>query len=376
MQGNNNGADNIGDDRQLLEQSYYNPRNPGSFGGFSRLKQSVPSISSKQVKSWLSGQRAYTLFRQRLKTKYPTKSYNVWAIDQQWSIDLADMQALAEFNDSYRYLLCIIDIFSKYAWVVPLKTKNSIDVARAMESIFMMTDRNPLNINSDQGTEFLNKDFKDLLRNYGVNQIVSYGQHKASVVERFIRTLKSRLYRYFEHFNSWRYIDHLQDFVYAYNHSFHTTIRTEPANVTVMNAPAIWKNLFSKLNKVQPQLFPKYKIGDIVRISNVKGPFEKGYTPSFKKEYYIIDQVIASRKPIYYKIKDFDDKKPVKGIFYEPELQKIRFTDNQPEQQEFEIERIVREKQIQGEPWAYVKFKGYPASYDQWMPKANVGEIN
>jgi len=120
-------------DDKILEDLYYNPKNSAAYGGFKRLYQAVKNkrknnnkkYTENDVKQWLSGQESYTLFRHRLRNKYPTSKYEVSEIDQQWSIDLADMQIISQQNKGYRYLLCVIDVFSKYAWVKPLKSKVS-----------------------------------------------------------------------------------------------------------------------------------------------------------------------------------------------------------------------------------------------------------
>jgi hypothetical protein len=114
---------------KVLEELYYNPKNKAAFGGVDRLHKSLRNVqgynkvSQKDVKNWLTSQESYTLFRDRLKKNYPTWKYSVLQIDQQWSIDLADMQSIANSNDGYRYLLCVVDVFSKFAWVEPVKSK-------------------------------------------------------------------------------------------------------------------------------------------------------------------------------------------------------------------------------------------------------------
>jgi hypothetical protein len=114
---------------KVLEELYYNPKETSAFGGVERLYKSLrnvrgyENVNRNDVKNWLTTQESYTLFRDRLKNKYPTWKYYVHQIDQQWSIDLADMQAIATYNDDYRYLLCVIDVFSKFAWVEPTKSK-------------------------------------------------------------------------------------------------------------------------------------------------------------------------------------------------------------------------------------------------------------
>ncbi len=123
-------------DDKVLEELYYNPKNSSSFGGLNRLYQAVKNrrksnnekYTENDVKQWLSGQQSYTLFRHRLRNKYPTSKYEVSETDQQWSIDLADMQIISRQNKGFRYLLCVIDVFSKFAWVKPVKTKVSFFV--------------------------------------------------------------------------------------------------------------------------------------------------------------------------------------------------------------------------------------------------------
>jgi hypothetical protein len=114
---------------EVLEELYYNPKNNSAFGGVDRLHKRLRNVrgyekvSKDDVKKWLSSQETYTLFRDRLKNNYPSWKYFVHQIDQQWSIDLADMQSISTLNDGFRYLLCVIDVFSKFAWVEPIKSK-------------------------------------------------------------------------------------------------------------------------------------------------------------------------------------------------------------------------------------------------------------
>ena len=119
----------------------------------------------------------------------------VGGIDQQWQMDLADMQSMQKFNDGYRYLLVCIDVFSKYAWVAPLKNKKGSSLVEAFK-IILASGRKPEKIITDQGTKFFNKYFKALLKDEDIELYNRYNETKASVVERLIRTLKTRMWRY------------------------------------------------------------------------------------------------------------------------------------------------------------------------------------
>ena len=243
-----------------------------------------------------------------------------------------------------------------------------------MKSIFQESQRQPLFINGDAGTEFLNQSFKNLLNKYGVKYFISYGSVKAAIAERFIRTLKSHIWRYFKHFNTWNYIDNLQNFIYAYNHSEHRTIGMQPANATLNKSFDIWKKAFNPLKRrmLAQKRKPKFKVGDIVRMSIHKGVFEKGYVGTFKEDYYVIAKVKKLSYPFVYKLKEFDTGVLLNGVFYEPNLQKIIFTKNQLAKKLYNVEKILTSKMINGSKFYFVKFEGFPQSYNRWVPESNV----
>ena len=145
--------------------------------------------------------------------------------DNIWGVDLADMQLLSKYNKGIRFLLCAIDIFSKYAWVVPLKDKKGISIVNAFQIILKQSNRKPNKILVDKGPEFYNAYFKKWLRD---NDIVMYSTHnegKSVVAERFIRTLKSKIYKYMTSISKNVYIDKLDNIVDGYNNTYHTTIK-------------------------------------------------------------------------------------------------------------------------------------------------------
>jgi len=246
-----------------------------------------------------------------------------------------------------------------------------------MKSIFQETQRQPLFINGDAGKEFLNQYVEKLFNDYGVKYFISFGIVKASIVERFIRTLKSHIWRYFKHFNTWKYIDNLPNFIYAYNHSNHKTIGIEPANVTLNKSFDIWKKAFNPLKnrRLAQKRKPKFKVGDIVRLSINKGVFEKGYVGTFKEEYYVIQKVKTLTYPFTYKIREFDTGITLNGVFYEPNLQKIIFTKNQIAKKMYNIEKIITSKFINGVKYYFVKFEGFPPNYNRWVPESNVAHL-
>ena len=165
-----------------------------------------------------------------------------------------------------------------------------------------------------------------------IEQYNTYNETKASIVERLIRTLKTKMWRYFTAKKTMRYVDMLPDMVHSYNHSVHRSIKTKPVDVTAENEKKVWHTLYDH-DPVKNVKY-KFKIGDQVRISKMKRTFEKGYLPNFSKEIFTISKQIP--RDAVYKLKDLDGEE-LKGTFYEKELQKIIKEDYV-----YEIEKILK----------------------------------
>ena len=241
-----------------------------------------------------------------------------------WDADLADMQLLSKYNKGIRFLLCVIDIFSKYAWVVPLKDKKGISIVKAFQSILKQSNRKPNKIWVDKGSEFYNAYFKKHLRD---NNNVMYSTHnegKSAVAERLIRTLKSNIYKYMTSISKNVYIDKLDDIVDEYNDTYHTAIKMKPADVK--------DNTYINADKEINNKDPKFKVGDHVRISKYKSIFAKGYMPNWSEEVFLIKKV-KNTVPWTYVINDLNGEE-ITGTFHEKELQKTN-------QEEFRIEEVI-----------------------------------
>ena len=177
-----------------LKSIYYNPRHSASFASVKKLSD-ASGYSQARVKKWLQSQPTFTLHTQARK-RYPTRRYIVHDIDEQWQADLADVALLKKKNKGYTFLLTVIDLFSRYAWVRPLRSKRGIEVADAFKSIFD-EGRIPRRIQTDQGKEFENSHVRKLFERHNIELFSVKSAYKAAVVERFNRTLKTRLWRYF-----------------------------------------------------------------------------------------------------------------------------------------------------------------------------------
>ena len=133
--------------------------------------------------------------------------------DNIWDVDLADMQLLSKYNKGYKFLLCVIDIFSKYAWVIPLKDKKGISIVNAFQIILKESNRKPNKIWVDKGSEFYNNSFKKWLQDNDIVMYSTNNEGKSVIAERFIRTLKNKIYKYMTSVSKNVYIDKLNDIV-------------------------------------------------------------------------------------------------------------------------------------------------------------------
>ena len=154
-----------------------------------------------------------------------------------------DINSWARFNKGYKSLLTCIDVFSKFAWVVPLKNKTGESLVNRFQSI-LYTGRSPEKLQTDKGTEFLNRNFQSFLKEKNIHFFTTNSELKASVVERFNRTLKTRMWKYFMARNTHVYIDILQDIFQGYNNSYHRSIGQAPASVSLLNVGQVRRKLY------------------------------------------------------------------------------------------------------------------------------------
>ena len=142
--------------------------------------------------------------------------------DNIWGVHLADMQLLSKFNEGFRFSLCVIDIFSKYAWVIPLKDKKGISIVNACQIILKESNRKPNKIWVDKGSELYNSSFKKWLKDNDIEMYSTNNEGKSVIAERFIRTLKNKIYKYMTSKSKNVYIHKLDDIVKKYNNTYHT----------------------------------------------------------------------------------------------------------------------------------------------------------
>ena len=352
-----------------LRHVYYDiTNNSASLSGNAKVLASAAGTSRGEAEKWLKSQPTYTLHRPA-KRHYPTRHYMVHAVDEQWQADLCDMQQLAKFNNGYRYILTIIDILSRYGWARPLKTKTGPEVARAFQYVFKHSKRIPQRIQTDQGKEFENRSMNALMQKYHIELFSIKSAYKAALVERWNRTLKEQIWKYFTAWNTHKWVDQLQVLVNNYNHRVHRVIKEKPANVNTKNAMIIWERIHGSVKKKKPSKL--LQVGDRVRLSKVKSIFAKGYLPNWTEEEFFIDKVNTKYQPITYKVCDYHGK-VVEGSFYRQELQPVERSH-----EKYIIDHIVRQqKRRDGKQWYLVHWRGYPSSMDSWVKKDDIERLD
>ena len=201
-----------------MDELYRNVRLPGSYSGVGATRR-YSGRSRRDVVAFLSGQDGYTLHKP-IKSRFRRRKVYSKGIADLVQADLVDVSNIARHNGGHRYLLTAIDVFSKRAWAIPLKTKAGREVASAFERILGDVRFNM--VQTDKGTEFMNVHFQRLMNERDVHHYTSENEDiKASVVERFNRTLRDRMYRYFSAHQTRRYLDVLDDLVHSYNNTRH-----------------------------------------------------------------------------------------------------------------------------------------------------------
>ena len=209
------------------------------------------------------------------------------------------MRPYAKQNRGYHYILTIIDAFSKYAWAIPVKTKSGRDVTAAFATVLRQSDRCPRNLQTDMGKEFYNAEFQRCVKIRGINHYSTYSVMKASIVERFNRTLKNLMWKQFSLNASYRWVDLLPALVHTYNHRKHRTINARPVDVTpTMRLSFAANEPPSPSASKGVRRRAKFKVGDKVRVSKFKTLFEKGYTPNWSTEVFeIVTERIVTNMP-------------------------------------------------------------------------------
>jgi hypothetical protein len=314
---------------RILEAIYKDPKNPASFSSpyklYQAAKQRNKNITFKMVAQWLETKNSYTLHRKARKS-FLRRKVIVSGVGIQYQADLLDFTPIQKENRGYRYLLTVIDCFSRKATAIPMKTKDKYASLQAIKKAFKKMGT-PQKLQTDRGSEFVAILVRKFLEENKILLFHSNSKLKASIVERFNRTLRSKIIKYLVENQTLTYIHILDDLIEGYNNTIHSSLeRYSPNEVNKLNEKEVFEIQYRDyLNKRKKKR--AFKIGDIVRVALDTSPFQKafkkGHQRNFSIDLYQIVDVKDSQPPTYL-LKNIDTSTAEAGWFYEAQLQKSR----------------------------------------------------
>ena len=373
--------------KDYLKEIYYDPKHPAAFSGPTKLHKVLKNdgrynIGVHKIRQWLQDQDSYSL-QQQTKRKFKRNRVISDGIDALWDVDLADVSNLAKYNDKIKFLLIAIDVFSRCLWVITLKDRKHGSIIKALETIFSK-GRKPTWIRSDKGSEFANRWVKTFLNKSGIGHSIALNTEiKANYAERVIRSLRAMMFRYFTYKQTYEYVNILQDLVYNYNHRPHRSLGGKsPNDVNASNEATLWKHMYMDTLKPKPQRMRKhsqpkkpykkykFKIGDYVRLTHIKHPFQRDHQEKWTEELFIIKQRFYRAGIPTYKVTDYA-KDVIEGRFYQNELQKV----NKNRDDLWRIDKVLKKRKQRGKEEVYVSFVGWPKKYNMWIAKDEIQDI-
>lgn len=359
------------DQREYLSRVYFDPKNPAAYSGLQktwRLIRREGKVTKKQLKEWLLEQDTYTgyfpitrKFR-RPRTISPRVNYV-------WGSDVAFMLPFSDKNDNYAYFVVFIDLFSRFAYAEALKTVRGSEMLTTMKHIF--DKDSPRRLYTDSGSEYTNKPVERYLKSENIKHYTSKSEVKVAHAERLIKQLKRKLLQYMNEKNTGRWIDVLADVVNAYNNSYHRVIKMTPTQAkNDADQYTVWANqYFTQPKEEHEPSRPKklktaytFEIGDRVKLSVLRRPFEREYDQKLTDETYTVTDRRLQQGIASYTLKD-ELNEPIEGWFYKQELLRVVVPDDKA----YKIEKVIKRRMRNGKEELFVKFRGWPNKFNSWV---------
>ena len=286
---------------------------------------SKPSYSAK-IADFLRQHDVHGVYRRIIKKTFPRRRVIARFPFEIFMGDLLEYPQYKYKNKGYKFILVLIDCFTKKLYTAAMKRKSKESAAEAFESIFKNFDRYPINLVTDRGLEFYNSEVQKIFDSYGINHysIPTKTKWKASQAERVIRTIKSRLEKYFHRNKTTKWIDVLDQLTSNYNATPHSAHKLAPQDVTDTNRKLVYKRMYPDQSLT---IVCKLKKGDKVRKIRDKTLFEKGYTENWSREIYKISEVRQSNAVCWYKLENLAGE-PQDGIWYYYQLNLVARDDH------------------------------------------------
>lgn len=322
----------------------------------------------------------YTKFKPYRKLRHYTPTY-VYRRREKFQMDtvLFTAPVLVEANGGVKYLLTIIDIFTKKAFCYATK-KNDCNTALAcLKDLFSKLDQLPQHIACDRGSEFKCKKMLDFMKEHQVNLYTTQTERKAAIVERFQLSLQQLLYKLMAEHNTYEWTKYLDTALDIYHARHHRSLGMSPNEAELpgkegdKNRQMIRKRYYQKYRKADQHMAkkkPKFKVGDTVRIAVARSKFQRGYYENFTEEYFTVAKVRTEHPNPRYQLKDLTGEE-VNDLFFENEL--VKFTP--PADHRFKIEKVLETKGKGRNEQSLIRWYGWPSKFDSWIPTRDLKSI-
>lgn len=357
---------------------YYNKASPASFTGLAKLwghiktdKNRPKNVTKKKLAGWLSQQETYQVHT-RAPKKYPTESIIVEHMDDIWDADILQLPTeRAKDNKNYKYMLGVIDLFSRFVWAKLLKTKGAGETAEAFQDILDQSGgRKCVELRTDAGGEFRGTAFQEVLKKNKIRHILAYGEVKANYIERWNRTFQDKLYKWMYENNTAVFVNAVDDIISSYNNTVHSSTGFKPAEVDEKNALNLYEKVYIPILNKRAEETVKYSfsLGQLVRLSLFINKFKRGYTQNYTEEVFRVTTRIPSHPPRY-RIEDLKGE-AIEGSFYSEDLKAVNAES--VDEINWKIERVIYTRKIKGKKKSLVKWVGFPEKFNTLIPTSDL----
>jgi Integrase core domain/Chromo (CHRromatin Organisation MOdifier) domain len=354
----------------MLKNAWINKNKKYAFSGISKIYEHYKgAFPIKKIQDQLSEIQTYTRHKEGKKiSKF--NPFFVHKTDEMWQLDIMYLPNYKKESKGYKYLLCVLDVFSRKMFIRKLRKKDTSTIVRKFDDILLEVDRIPEKIVVDKGSEFKSQLFKQFCEGMGINLIFTYNETKAAHVERAQRSFQNILYRILEEHQTRDFLRYLNDTLEIYNNRVNRTIGYSPNFAYIPeNHEKISINLEKHYNTANKKTIkPRFKKGDCVRIREVKHAFSRGYHPNFTEEIFKVKKVLINLPIPRYIISNYTGEEVIKGSFYGNELTLVNLDT-------FKVEKVLKTKKVKGKRFLYVKWLGYPISENSWVESSWLKKI-
>ena len=342
----------------------YTSDKPHSYGGKYRAYEYYRNDDKGKIEDAFKTSDIYSRFKQHKKSKVYSPIYVRRKRELlQCDTTFFTADALVKANNGFAYLFCVIDVYTKMAWVYPMKNVNCKTAVNCLKDVFEKCNDVPEKIQTDKGSEFKCNEFKNLMIENGINHFFSTSDRKCAVVERFNLTIQQLLYKLMSHHRTYSWTTLIPKAMNIYLNRKHRTIKMTPLDAEKQtnkkNLEEIYSEKYSKAAAYRKK--PKFKKGETVRVWIKRTKFHRGYYENFTNEYFIISDVLTNLPVPRYKLKDILQEQ-IEGTFFEDEL--VSYT---PTNDVYNIEKIIQTKGKGRNKQHLVKWEGWPNKFNSWI---------